>query len=179
MKRILLIALSILLCNPLSAAIYKWTDEQGNVVYGDKPPSNETKQITPPPLTTYPGVKRQEAPAAQKTQPQQPEQEEQKVTEYTKIAIAEPSDNGAVRSNNGNVAITVVIGPKLDQEAGDQIRILLDGSEAKTEASTTITLENIDRGSHTVSAEVINRDGKVLLKTKPITFHLQRFSVKH
>mgnify|MGYP002624697585 CR=1 FL=1 len=29
----------------LNAAVYKWTDENGNVVYGDKPPSKNADRI--------------------------------------------------------------------------------------------------------------------------------------
>ncbi len=40
----LLILLSML-ASPANAEVYKWTDERGNVVYGDKPQSSEAKQV--------------------------------------------------------------------------------------------------------------------------------------
>lgn len=40
----------IILASPSYAAMYKWTDEQGNTHYGEQPPNRENAQnITPPP----------------------------------------------------------------------------------------------------------------------------------
>lgn len=51
MKRLLLlIAISLLCTATLSIAgkIYKWTDSEGNIHYGERPPSNQAKQIKVP-----------------------------------------------------------------------------------------------------------------------------------
>ena len=46
-KLLLLIAISLLCTSTLSIAgkIYKWTDSEGNTHYGERPPSNQAKQI--------------------------------------------------------------------------------------------------------------------------------------
>lgn len=51
MKRLLLlIAISLLCATTFSVAgkIYKWTDSEGNIHYGERPPSDQAKQITVP-----------------------------------------------------------------------------------------------------------------------------------
>ena len=51
MKRLLLlIAVSLLCATTLSVAgkIYKWTDSEGNIHYGERPPSEQAKQIKIP-----------------------------------------------------------------------------------------------------------------------------------
>jgi hypothetical protein len=40
-RTILLIALGLLFSTPALAGVYKWTDEEGNVHFGDRPPSQE------------------------------------------------------------------------------------------------------------------------------------------
>jgi len=44
-KTLLLISLLILQINTVHSEVYKWTDENGKTVYGDKPSSNSAEQI--------------------------------------------------------------------------------------------------------------------------------------
>ena len=56
-KLLLLIAVSLLCTATLSVAgkIYKWTDSEGNVHYGARPPTNQAKQIKVQKGPTYSG----------------------------------------------------------------------------------------------------------------------------
>lgn len=56
-KLLLLIAISLLCTATLSMAgkIYKWTDSEGNVHYGTRPPNNQAKQIKVPKAPPYAG----------------------------------------------------------------------------------------------------------------------------
>jgi len=58
MKRLLLlIAISLLCATTFSVAgkIYKWTDSEGNIHYGERPPTNQAKQIKVPKAPPYSG----------------------------------------------------------------------------------------------------------------------------
>jgi hypothetical protein len=47
-RTIPILALGILLSAPASAGVYKWTDAQGNVHFGDRPPAQGAEQIKVP-----------------------------------------------------------------------------------------------------------------------------------
>jgi hypothetical protein len=41
----------------------------------------------------------------------------------------------------------------------------------------TFALSNIDRGTHTLTAEVVDGNGSVVFTSNQSTFHLQRYSI--
>lgn len=42
---LLAVFLSVFVCHPVFAAVYKWVDENGKVHYGDHPPAENTQQM--------------------------------------------------------------------------------------------------------------------------------------
>ena len=152
------------------ATIYKMVDRDGNVVFTDVKPKDsrsqevELKPITPiqsTPLHTYP------APVNQGDNDDPPDY-------YSEFKIVEPANEATVR-NSGSFAVKLVIVPKLS--LNHKIRLLLDGNVFETRRSLYFTLLNIDRGAHTVTAEVINGKGKVIQSTDS-TVYVQRVIVK-
>jgi len=53
MKMILLFMSMCLFTGPVSAEIYKWTDENGNINYGDSKPKNQEVTEIEFPVSTY------------------------------------------------------------------------------------------------------------------------------
>lgn len=47
----------LLLCSPVHAAMYKWTDAEGNTHYGERPPNRQQAEniAPPPPRSSTPG----------------------------------------------------------------------------------------------------------------------------
>ena len=52
----------------------------------------------------------------------------------------------------------------------------MDGQPIGQGASTSATLTNVDRGSHTIAAAVVDADGNQVAKADPVTFTLHRVS---
>jgi hypothetical protein len=92
----------------------------------------------------------------------------------TPLAITTPANNASVRENAGNVNIMARVDPEL--RIGHKIRIVLDGSPEQAGAQNAFILPNVDRGTHTLVAEVIDDAGNVVISSPPTTFHLQRVS---
>ncbi len=176
--RILILFIICIISLPANATIYKWVDEDGNVVFGDQPPVNRKKQeIKQAPLNTY------SEPKPQAVAPEAPSEngtgdEEEKVTTYRKFSITSPGNDEAIRSNSGQLTIQISIAPPLDQAAGHQIQIQLDGKEAAISQSDAITLNELSRGTHTLKATIIDKNGKPLKQSSIHTFHLLRSSVR-
>jgi Domain of unknown function (DUF4124) len=155
-----------------SAAVYKWVQPDGSVMYSDRPPVEnaapaelpgvqEIKMPPPPPPSTDNGSNIQSG--------------ETQTVAYTKLEIAEPADQSTFRNNAGRVNVKLDVEPALQE--GDVVAIFLDGKEIGQGKSTTLSLSNVDRGTHTLKAIVKNSQGSTVISAAPITFTLQRTSV--
>ncbi len=158
------------------AAMYKQVDEEGNVNYTDKPPYSGAIPLDTPELTSIPPTK------VPKKKPKKNQTEinsqETKVTKYKSLRVEAPANDETIRDNNGNFSVSIAIEPALDVSQGHYIRVLIDGKALPEKMkSTSISLTNIDRGSHKIKAVVRNKKGKVLRQSKTITVHLKRNSI--
>ena len=87
-----------------------------------------------------------------------------------------PEDQGTVRDNSGNMQVTVVVQPTLKE--GDKIALLIDGKPVgQPQAATNFMLNAVERGQHTLEADVLGSTGQVLLKSKTITFFMHQAHV--
>jgi hypothetical protein len=94
---------------------------------------------------------------------------------YTGFSITNPTNDQGVRANDGNVTIHMSLQPAL--RSGHVIVLNVegeDGKSSKTTSGLTIELKKMPRGLHTVTATVVDKDGKGLIKTEPVSFHVLR-----
>lgn len=96
---------------------------------------------------------------------------------YERLEITSPAHDSALRNNAGNVSVQVVLTPGLQEN--HSLQVLVDGRVMKTQKSLApVLLQNLDRGTHTFSAQVIeDESGEVLQSSQPVTSTLQRVSV--
>jgi len=169
----LLLILAFLFAVPAMAA-YKWTMPDGSVIFSDQPPHPDAEKITLPPAQTFsaPPIPKQAADI-------KPDSEVRDSTTYSSLQIAQPVNDETIRDNSGNIAISVSSEPSLLIKKGHQITILLDGVAISTSTSTQTVLPNIDRGSHTLRATIIDKEGTALITSNESIFYLHRVSVLH
>jgi hypothetical protein len=108
--------------------------------------------------------------------------EEETMTEpaesYTRLSIVEPVDEQVIWSNEKTVSIGIAIEPQLQASEGHRLVILLDDNPIEVPAGEMpITLDEVDRGTHTLSAEVLDEEGRVMIRSDTITFHMKQHSV--
>ncbi|WP_152226916.1 DUF4124 domain-containing protein [Pseudomonas sp. SCB32] len=167
--RLILTALLLATALPASAQIYKYTDANGNTVFTNQPPGNVGAQPVqlPPTNTVAP-----QPPANTDNGSNSGNTEAQNA--YSILALSNLPNDEALRVNNGTFVVEVVVQPQLAME--HQLQLLLDGQPygAPTH-STSITMENIDRGDHTLAVEVL-QGGQVIQTSAPANFTLQRIS---
>lgn len=167
----------LLLCIALSAqaGIYRWVDENGEVVFGDDPPPGVNAQpvkVREP--TVVPAPKLPEPRPEPPAQPHAPAE-----ARYKRLTISSPENEGTVRQNAGNVSVSLNLSPALDSGAGHRIELILDGEPVVTGEALQLLLPNVDRGTHQLSARVVASDGKTLIESPAVTFTLHRHSVLH
>lgn len=178
---LLAVTLGFYLPMNVSAAIYKWVGPNGQIIYSDEarpgakeieiavePPAPLPEVVAAPPLPeAMPAPEPAEAPAV----PNPP------LVGYSQLAIISPANDQPVRENNGAVGVELAIQPDLDIDAGHRITLILDGKQLPVaQISPLFNLDNIDRGSHTLQAQIITAQGTVLATSDQIVFHLQRIS---
>lgn len=158
------------------AEMYKWTDQDGKVIYSDKPnPNGSEEKVDGPPLTTYkPATTQKPFTYTPKTTDQNSARDR---VSYSEFSIDQPVNDAAIRENTGNVSLIMSISPGLNSNRNHTIEIFLDGNKKGSTSGLSYQFTNMDRGTHTVTAKIVDGAGKVL-KTASVTFHLQRHSVR-
>ncbi len=144
--------------------VYRSVDRQGVVEFSDKP-SDNAKEITLPKSQGYtPTPIQANSTAASGLNTES-------ITPYKSIAINEPVNESTLRDNTGNVAVNIAIVPALIPT--HQLQLLLDGTP-QTLTGTHADLTNIDRGAHTLVAQVVDGGGSILISSSPSKFYLLR-----
>ncbi|MFO8025738.1 DUF4124 domain-containing protein [Thiohalophilus sp.] len=166
MKNYCMIAL-LLLTVPAVAAdkVYKKVNPDGSVEYSDQPiEGSEEMSVEEAPATRF-----EKSPDINY---QPPERDREDTSPY-EVTITSPGNDESIRDNAGNVTLRANIQPGL--MGGHQLRWVMDG-EPLEQTGTTVTLTNVDRGTHTVRLEVVDRDANVVGASESVTFHLLRHS---
>ncbi len=168
------IILALILAVPASAAVYKSVLPDGRVIYSDQPPSENATPAQLPAIQLIPA-----APIPPPAEPEEASEATKKTLAYRSIEIVSPAQDSTLRDNAGTVTIKVALDPPLIRKAGHQIAVYLDGVLVAEDSTDTITLDNVDRGTHTVNASVNSKQGQALLTSPTVTFHLQRISIRN
>ena len=164
--RILLLLVTLFFLTSVSAGVYRSTDADGNVIYTDKP-SPDAEEIRIDKVQTIPAGPDD----FQYTPPKSAG------GDYTKLEIVNPVNDHVFTGNTGDVTVSVVIEPELNTENGDRLILTMDGKKEADSTSTSFSFTNLDRGTHIVEVHVVNKDGKTLMKSAPVTFTMKRTSV--
>ncbi|NIP16311.1 MAG: DUF4124 domain-containing protein [Pseudomonadales bacterium] len=160
--------------------IYKTIDEDGNVVFTDTPPRadgpSETVTVSSP--NSFDPAEAGTEGSTRQLWIVDPDAEDETPGEvYAALTITSPEEDENIRENAGNVTVTVKLEPP-NLQPGHRIRLLLDGSPTGGTSTTGLfALTNVDRGTHSLKAEVVDEAGKLIYAGPASTFHLQRYSV--
>jgi hypothetical protein len=169
MKKQLIFSLLLSLClTPVYAKVYKWVDEEGNVQYGDRPVEGaETVKVPKSNTFTPPPIPEEEEPGAGTADTD---------GSYTTFSIAEPENDATIRSNEGTLSISFFMEPLLQE--GHKIVVYINGQRMKGEHTTTrLSLTRLERGTHTLKADVIDEEGTTRASAKPVTIHMRKEAI--
>ena len=159
-----------LLALPVSAEVFTYVDAQGNRVYTDQPRGNAKRVpiATSNRMSANPTVA---APInAAKKSPEQP------LFHYDMLRILIPEPDATLRSSAGEVIVSVTSEPGL--QSGHRYRLLLDGkATGEPGVSPVFALSNIDRGSHSLSIEILDAAGRTVERTANQPFHMLSISL--
>lgn len=165
----LLLCLLLLVCLPATAQVYTYIDANGNRVFTDKPRSAHAQRVELAPIN------RASLPAAAPVSPA-PALPVALMPAYQLLRITLPEPDATIRSDAGNLIVTLESEPGLAD--GHAYRLLLDGQpHGVPTRSPVFALDNLDRGTHQLAAEIVDAEGRTLERTPGQPFHLKRTSL--
>jgi hypothetical protein len=170
LMRSALLWLLLLIALPTTADVYTYIDAEGNRVFTDQPHKN-AKRVDIPPSNSTTG-----APPKSTVQQRPAKPKAKAMFHYDLLRILVPEPDATVRSNNGDLIVSVTSDPAL--QPGHGYRLLVDGKPyADAGRSPVFPLSNVDRGTHQLSVEIVDEAGRVLERTPNQPFHMLRISL--
>jgi hypothetical protein len=169
--RYLLLLFSLTLCFGVWAQdrVYKRVNPDGSVEYSDRP-LEDAEVIKVPKGSTF---TMPAASPARRTPPRPPSADD--VAGYESLEITSPKNDEAIRSNDGRVTALAKSDPTLLE--GHRFRWSMDGTILPRKLKDPILLmKEVDRGTHSLEVAIIDGEGKVVISSQKITFHLLRAS---
>ena len=166
MRAILFTLLSVASAVAFSATVYRWVDENGVTHYSDQPHENAEKVTISAPQT-YSAPR--QAPSNNSTsRPGAP-------TTYS-CAITQPANDDTF-PNTTAVVTTVQSSPPPSQ--GAKVVLMFDGLRVQNfpPGGGAFQLSNLDRGTHTLQAQIEDSTGKVVCQSSPVSFTVLQPSV--
>ncbi|HQQ61950.1 MAG TPA: DUF4124 domain-containing protein [Pseudomonadales bacterium] len=147
--------------------VYRSVDANGKVTFTDAPPKDRPStavKIAEP--NTLPAEKVTTSPK---------EQDTDKHVAYTEFSIISPQQDQTFGNEAESVSINAEIKPSLQK--GDRVQFFLDGASwGEPIRGLHKQMTNMERGTHTVEASVMDKDGHVLISSGKVSFHIKRIS---
>lgn len=147
--------------------IYKRVDEQGVPSFSDaKTEGAEIIKVDPVNVQSVPTA----APPSYKATSKETS------FNYNKLAIISPVDQTTLR-NEHIILVQAAVSPGLRN--GHLIEFLDNGQSLQAAGkSTSIELVDFERGSHSLSVRIVDKQGKVLKTSSPVTLYVFRTAIK-
>ena len=169
-----LLAFFFLYSSTIYADLYKGVDDDGNVIYSDKP-INNSKKFTPPSLTIVDAPKVSPKKETASKASEKENNDDEKVAEhiYKTFKIAAPANDETIW-NQPQLMVELTLKPALNVADGHNIWLLMNGQPlVKNSKKSSLPVGRADRGTHTLQALIKDKTGKILKRTKTITIYIK------
>jgi hypothetical protein len=160
---------------PSAAEVYKVVDEHGNVTYTDRAPDPGAEPIRLPELSV---IEAMELPSTAEGA----EEEQEAVTDirelrrgYRDFKITSPQRDEHIRGT-GN-AVTISWDTRYQLQPGMTVHLFLDGEPLEPTRSSSITVQEVWRGEHSVSGKIVDAQNRTIANASPVTFFMHQHSV--
>jgi hypothetical protein len=151
--------------------VYVWKDAQGVTHFSDYPQPGARKIVLngTPSTTTPAGA----TPAAAKPAAKPGATE----VVYDRLEIWSPENGANFFEPDSVINIRLRAEPALGPT--DRLLTYLDGKLLPGENLMEHSLTNVERGVHSVTSVIVNRDGKELIRSAPLVFHMKQTTVNN
>jgi hypothetical protein len=90
------------------------------------------------------------------------------------VAIVSPQNEQTLHENSGNVAVQAAVSG--ERKPGDQLVLLLDGNPVPGRGGSRFLLTGVDRGAHTLQAQLLDSSGSPRASSAVVTFYMWQAS---
>lgn len=150
--------------------IYRYVDEQGNVVFTDEPrPGAEAVELGPINTVNTP------TPPASQPKATTADKDAKSGSTYHTAELTGPPDGSVLREQSG-FDVSLELDPPLNTREGDQALLTLNGQEYARGTQTYWELRDLDRGSYSIQGAVVGAGGKRLASSNTLTVTIKRTS---
>lgn len=165
--------------SPLTAQVYKVVDENGNVTYTDRPPADGSKPMDLPPLSIIetPDYQTNSGPAAAGAEGEEDTEIPFRTLrrEYSDFAIISPLSEESIWRPEQAVSVAWSVGSQL--RSGMKVTIIVDGKVLTTSTQPIIPAGVLERGTHTVTAQLKDANNRTIATAAPVTFYIKQPTV--
>ncbi len=144
--------------------IYMWRDENGVLVFSDtKRPGAKVISLADDKVTS---MKKADTSVFEKSDIQT------KAIEYG-IEIVSPSHEDTIRDNTGSLHVSTRITPSFNPKF--KVQLLFNGKRnTPPQSNAVFVMRNVDRGAHTIQAQLFDEKGIAIATSEQITFFMHR-----
>ncbi|MDE3271515.1 DUF4124 domain-containing protein [Pseudoalteromonas sp. G4] len=146
--------------------IYMWRDENGVLVFSDtKRPGAKVISLADDKVTS---MKKADTSVFDTSDSQ---------TQAIKygIEIVSPSHEDTIRDNTGSLHVSTRITPSFNPKF--KVQLLFNGKRnTPPQSKAVFVMRNVDRGAHTIQAQLFNEKGEAVATSEQITFFMHRAS---
>lgn len=171
--------LSLLLtASPLQAQVYKVVDENGNVTYTDRPPAEGARPVDLPPLSVVEAPSYPKAKGTGGTEGAAAEEEIPLRTlrrMFRNFAITSPEPEESIWNPEQPIIVSWSVSRPLQQ--GMSVTVSVDGFQKEKTRETIVTVDGLERGAHTITAVLMDKQNRRIATAEPVTFYVRRPSV--
>ena len=167
MRAIMFTLMSVACAVAFSATVYRWVDENGVTHYSDQPHENAEKVTVSAPQTYSAPHQSQSTNSSSQPTPAGPT--------YS-CSITQPANDDTFPNTTAVIA-TAQASPV--PREGDKVILVFDGSRVENfpPGGGAYQLGNVDRGTHTLQAQVEDSTGKVVCQSSTVSFTVLQPSV--
>lgn len=147
--------------------IYRSTDKQGNTVFTDQA-TEDAQEVEIKETATYTETIPTYTPISTAN-----DETEQKG--YNSLSILAPAPESSIRSNSGSMTVSYRLEPSLQPK--HSTRLLMDGNPMQSSAGGgSFSITNVDRGTHTLTVQVIDERGSVVKASESVMVTVLRYA---
>ena len=173
-NRAIFLIIGLLAATAALSQAYRWVDEDGIVHYSDRPEAGAERIVLPEYSASRQG-RTYQRPAAT-SRPSQTNQASPATApfRYESVEISSPGAEETLWNIEGVLNVSVTVTPAL--KAGHQVRAYFNGN-GEIMNGTSFQIEEVYRGVHNLQVEIIDENGKLMIRSRANRFYVQQNSV--
>jgi hypothetical protein len=173
-KRAIFVLIGLLAASTALGQAYRWVDDDGITHYSDRPVPGAERVFLPESGSSRVRTARPPAASRQASQTN-PADSVQGPFRYESLEVVSPTAEETLWNIEGILSVSVALSPSL--QAGHQVRAYFNGN-SQVVSGTSFQIEEVYRGVHNIQVEVIDANGKLMIRSQTNRFYVQQNSVR-